>query len=111
MNPLVALTGPIFLAMGIVAYSGVWKGWIRVRRGYGSTMGFAWFWLGLAFTIAALAMAIDDISLPAAMTLLIVAVVPFLVALLGFFWLPRFLLPSWFRVLRGDPDAVTKAQR
>ena len=111
MNPLAALIGPVFVVMGVVAYSGAWKGWIRVRRGYGSTMGFAWLWLGSAFTIAALAMAIDDVSRPAAMALVIVAVIPFLVAVVGFFWLPRFFLPSWFRVLRGDPDAVKQAQR
>ena len=111
MNPLAALIGPVFVVMGVVAYSGAWKGWIRVRRGYGSTMGFAWLWIGLAFTIAALAMAIEGISRSAAMTLLIVAVVPFAVALVGFFWLPKFLLPSWYRVLRGDPDAVKQARR
>lgn len=111
MNPLIAMIGPLFIAGGVLAYTGVWKGWIRVRRGYGSTIGFAWFWLGLAFTIGALATAVDDISAAIATLVLVIAVIPFLVALVGLFWLPTFLLPSWYRVLRGDRDAVKQAQR
>ncbi|MBM3717332.1 MAG: hypothetical protein FJW64_16710 [Actinobacteria bacterium] len=96
------IVGIAFLALGVVAYSGVWKGWIRVRRGYGSTIGFAWLWLGLSFTTASVATSMAAASRPLLLVLLAVAAVLLVVAIVGFFWLPPFLLPAWYRVLRGD---------
>lgn len=98
--------GLVFVVAGIVAYTGLWKGWIRVRRGYGSTIGFASLWLGLSFSVAGVAVLVDDYSRIAAMILIGVAGVLFVLAAVGFFWLPTFLLPRWYRVLRGDADAV-----
>lgn len=96
------IVGLAFLAMGVLAYTGTWKGWIRVRRGYGSTIGFAWLWLGLSFTTASVALLFASASRPLFTVLLAVAAVLLVVAIVGFFWLPRFLLPAWYRVLRGD---------
>ncbi|MDI9890380.1 hypothetical protein [Microbacterium sp. IEGM 1404] len=96
------LGGILFLAGGIVAYTGTWKGWIRVRRGFGATIGFAWLWIGLALLVGAAALLVESASRPAFFVLIGVAAVLLSVGAVGLFWLPRFLLPAWFRVLRGD---------
>ena len=103
--------GLVFVLAGIVAYTGLWKGWIRVRRGYGSTIGFAWLWLGLSFSTAGAAVLVDDSSRAASTILVGAAGLLFVIAVVGFFWLPAFLLPRWYRILRGDADAVTETKR
>lgn len=103
------LLGVAFLILGVVAYSGRWKGWMRVRRGFGSTIGFAWLWLGAAFLAAAIGLLANPYS-PAAFAVLIgLAAILLLVAIVGAFWLPRFLLPRWYLDARGD--ATTKGGR
>ncbi len=103
------LLGVAFLVLGVVAYSGRWKGWMRVRRGFGSTIGFAWLWLGAAFLAAAIGLLANPYS-PAAFAVLIgLAAILLLVAIVGAFWLPRFLLPRWYLDARGD--ATTKGGR
>ncbi|WZH36420.1 MAG: hypothetical protein PIR02_16910 [Microbacterium enclense] len=104
------LVGVLFLVLGVIAYTGIWKGWIRVRRGFGSTIGFAWLWLGAAFTTAAVAVLVQAYSRAAFFALLGVAAVLLIIAVVGAFWLPRFLLPAWYRTLRGD-DLTTKGGR
>lgn len=94
--------GLVFLVLGVLAYSGGWKGWISVRRGFGSTMGFAWLWLGLAFTAGTAALLVQPSSRPAFFFLCAVAALLLVVSIIAMFWLPRFLLPAWFRTLRGD---------
>lgn len=99
MNIFAALFGPALLIMGVLAYTGRWKGWIAVRRGYGSTMGFAWLYLGIAFTVGAGAVAVSSLR-PLFFSLCAVAVLFLAVALVAMFWLPRVLLPSWYLELR-----------
>lgn len=96
------LLGVVFLVLGAVAYSGRWKGWMRVRRGFGSTIGFAWLWLGAAFLTAAIGLLVNPYSPAAFAALIAVAAILLLVAIMGAFWLPRFLLPRWYRTWRGD---------
>ena len=103
------LSGLFFGALGILAYTGVWKGWIRVVRGFGSTIGFACLWVGLAFLAGVLASAVDGISAVASTILFVVAAILLGIAAVGLFWLPPFLLPRWYRVRRGDADAVKGA--
>ncbi|CAH0212890.1 hypothetical protein [Microbacterium sp. Bi128] len=103
--------GLVFVLAGLVAYTGLWKGWIRVRRGYGSTIGFSWLWLGLSFTTAGVALLVDDYSRVASTILIGAAGVLFVIAAMAFFWLPAILLPRWYRVLRGDADAVRNGRR
>ncbi len=96
----------VFLLLGVLAYSGRWQGWISVRRGYGSTMGFAWLWLGLAFVAATAGLLAQPYSRLAFLILCAVAAVLLVVSVVAMFWLPRFLLPTWFRVRRGDRPAA-----
>ncbi|MFS0793919.1 hypothetical protein [Microbacterium sp. 1P10AE] len=99
MNVFAALLGPAFVIMGVLAYTGRWKGWIAVRRGYGSTMGFAWLYLGIAFTLGACAVAVSSLR-PLFSSLSVVAALFLVIALIAMFWLPRGLLPSWYLELR-----------
>lgn len=104
MNALAWVVGVVFVVLGVLAYSGRWKGWIRTARGFGTFMGFAWLYLGLALLVAGMA-----ITLPApawlVAVLLGVAAMLLLVAIVGFWWLPSFLQPAWFRRLRADAIA------
>lgn len=97
-----SLIAVVFVFAGVAAYSGRWKSWISVRRGYGSTIGFAFLWLGAAFWVGSLAAAVAWTWRPLFVALLAIAAVFLVVAAVGFFWLPRVLLPRWFRELRGD---------
>lgn len=99
MNVFAALLGPVLAIMGVLAYTGRWKGWIAVRRGYGSTMGFAWLYLGIAFTMGAGAVAVSSLR-PLFFFLCAVPVLFLALALVAMFWLPRGLLPSWYLELR-----------
>jgi hypothetical protein len=103
------LLGVVFVVLGVVAYSGRWKGWMRVRRGFGSTIGFAWLWLGAAFLAAAIGLLVNPYSPAAFAGLIVLAAILLLVAIVGAFWLPRFLLPRWYLDARGD--ATTKGGR
>jgi hypothetical protein len=107
VNVFAALLGPILVIMGVLAYTGRWKGWIAVRRGYGSTMGFAWLYLGIAFTLGACAVAVSSLP-PLFFSLCLVAVLFLAVALVALFWLPRMLLPSWYIELRDGTDRRTR---
>lgn len=107
MNPLAALIGLIFVAMGVLAYTGRWKGWIRFRRGFGSTIGFAWLWIGIAFTVASVALAVSSLR-PLFFALTAVAAACLAIAVVAMFWLPRALLPSWYLELR---DGVGRRPR
>lgn len=100
------LSGLFFGALGILAYTGVWKGWIRVVRGFGSTIGFACLWVGLAFLAGVLASAVDGTSAVASTILFVVAAILLGITVVGLFWLPQFLLPRWYRVLRGEANAA-----
>lgn len=80
-----ALCGLFFAALGILAYTGVRKGWIRVVRGFGSTIGFACLWVGLAFAAGVLASAVDGISPVASTILFVVAAILLTIAAIGLF--------------------------
>jgi hypothetical protein len=107
VNVFAALLGPILVIMGVLAYTGRWKGWIAVRRGYGSTMGFAWLYLGIAFTVAASAVAVSSLR-PLFFLLSAVAALFLMIAAVAMFWLPRALLPSWYIELRDGTDRRTR---
>ncbi|MCC4248932.1 MULTISPECIES: hypothetical protein [Microbacterium] len=99
MNPLAALIGLVFLAMGLLAYTGRWKGWIRFRRGFTSTIGFAWLWFGAAATTASLAAAVSSLR-PLFFLLVVISAALLVITVVALFWLPRALLPSWYLELR-----------
>jgi hypothetical protein len=99
VNPLAALIALIFVAVGVLAYTGRWKGWIRFRRGFGSTIGFAWSWFGAAATAASLAAAVSSLR-PLFLVLVAISAGLLTITVIALFWLPRALLPSWYLELR-----------
>lgn len=101
MNPLVWLIASAFVIGGILAYSGIWKGWIRVARGYGTYMGFCLLYFGIALIAGAIAVT-AGVGTPWGISLLVLAALLVVVSIVGFWWLPSFLQPAWFRRLRAD---------
>ncbi|MFX5813272.1 hypothetical protein ABTE31_21440, partial [Acinetobacter baumannii] len=71
----------------------------RFRRGFGSTIGFAWLWFGAATTTASLAVAVSSLR-PVFFVLVALAAALLAITVVAMFWLPRALLPSWYLELR-----------
>ena len=97
----------IFICSGAAAYSGLWKGWLRIRRGYGATVGFSWLWIGLGLSVGVIGM-----QCASQLRLLFIvagalAAILLVIGAVGMFWLPRFLLPRWYRVLSADFESPT----
>ena len=101
MNPVVWLIAVAFVVLGVLAYLGLWKQWMRTSRGYGTYIGFCLLYIGLALTVAGLALSLDVVRSPLGAVLLTIAGVLLLVAIVGFWWLPSFLQPAWFRRMHG----------
>ena len=101
MSGILWLIAAAFVAAGVLAYTGVWKGWIRTVRGYGTYMGFCLLYVGIALFAAAAAVTVT-VTTPWGTMLLVLAGALMLVAIVGFWWLPSFLQPEWFRRLRGE---------
>lgn len=96
--------GLLTLTLGALAYRRVWTNWILPvpPRRYGYSVGFGFAYLGLAATL----MSAADAALAAdarVLTFVLGAVgtLNMLTFAVSLFWLPRFLLPSWFRSLKG----------
>ncbi|MGP3536617.1 hypothetical protein ACTU3I_17640 [Microbacterium sp. RD1] len=102
MNGVAWVLAAAFIVAGVLAYTGRWKGWIATARGYGTYIGFSLLYLGVAFALAGLALSLADVSRPAFLILIAVAGVALVLAVIGFWWLPRFLVPEWFRRLRSS---------
>lgn len=104
MNWVLIVIGVIAAALGVFAYLRVWRNWIRpVAPGhYGYSVGFGF----LLFGIAAIAIGISSWLLAAELRSAAVVVGAIgALAMLSFavslFWMPRFLLPAWFKTLKG----------
>ncbi|WP_203579797.1 hypothetical protein [Microbacterium hibisci] len=98
MNPLVWPIIVTFIVLGVLAYLGLWKQWMRVPRGYGTYMGFSMLYIGLALGVGGLAVELGVVRTPFGTVVMGVAVLLLLVAIVGFWWLPSFLQPRWFRI-------------
>jgi hypothetical protein len=101
MTPIVWVMALAFTVMGICAYTGVWKGWARVVRGFGTTIGFSWLYLGIGFTLMASALLFAESSRTLFLVLFGVAIAVLLFAVVAFWWLPPVLLPDWFKKARA----------
>ena len=101
MNPLLWLGSIAFIVMGVCAYLGVWKNWARFTRGYGTTIGFSWLYLGIAFTLMNLGAVIAQTQRTVFLVLFAISLAVLLFAIIGFWWLPSALLPEWFKRTRA----------
>ncbi|TFD91448.1 hypothetical protein [Cryobacterium serini] len=95
--------GLLALTLGTLAYRRIWNNWIvPVTPGhYGYSVGFGFTFLGLA----AIVLSAGPLALAAearAFTLVLGAIgaLSMLTFTMSLFWLPRFLLPGWFRTLK-----------
>jgi hypothetical protein len=102
MSVWVWLAAACFVALGVLAYAGIWRGWMRVARGFGTYIGFSLLFIGLALVLAAIAVSVAGASRGAFFALLGVAALPMIVAIVGFWWMPEFLQPRWFRQTRAS---------
>lgn len=90
-----------FLIGGVLAYTGRWQRWAVTTRLGAYAVGFSLLYFGLAGVCAAIFFALRGTPfLPVGVAFLIVCVPAALVAVLSIFWLPRFLLPRWFKDYR-----------
>ncbi|MDW4572990.1 hypothetical protein R8Z57_09445 [Microbacterium sp. M3] len=100
MNLLAWIIALLFFALGLLAYLGLWKNWMRVARGYGSFMGFCCLYIGVGMLSAGVAVTIG-VRTPIGSVLIVIAAALMLLAIVGFWWLPSFLQPAWFRRSRA----------
>lgn len=96
--------GLLVLTLGALAYGRVWSNWIRpVTPGhYGYSVGFGFAFFGLAaITLSATGSALAADARVLAVVLGAIGGLSLLTFGVSLFWLPRFLLPAWFRSLKG----------
>lgn len=101
----VLIAGGVFAAtLGVLAYRRIWTNWIRpVTAGhYGYSVGFGFLPIGIAAISIGLAIGLLAADWRAeafvAAAIGTFATVVFAVSL---FWMPQFLLPAWFKTLKG----------
>lgn len=96
----VGIVGVVALILGILSYAGVWRGW-AVRAGW-TNLGFLLFYLGLCGVLLAVGTALQSSGATAvASILLLLGMLAAIMTIVSWFWLPRFLLPGWYRTLRA----------
>ncbi|SEM93752.1 hypothetical protein E3O25_09530 [Cryobacterium sp. TMT1-3] len=96
--------GLVALTLGTLAYRRIWSNWIRpVTPGhYGYSVGFGFIFMGFAAIILSAtdsALAADSRALT--LVLFTIGFLSMLTFAMSLFWLPRFLLPGWFKTLKG----------
>lgn len=94
------------LAAGTTAYSGRWRKWAH-RSGYGHNFGFSLFYFGVAFIFMGVSLSISQGIIPIN-ALIVVWVMLAWCGIISYFWLPKFLLPTWFREGR---EVMVQAER
>lgn len=103
------LLGILGVIAGARAYAGRWRGWAE-RTGYSHSAGFAALYAGLgAIALGAFLLAPRDIISPA--VALAVGIPLLWCGIIGFWWLPGFMLPSWFRDGRAQRRSVERSVR
>ncbi len=91
---------------GLSAYTGRWRGWAQ-RSGYSNNLGFSLAYIGIGFALMGIFIAFPQGTVPIN---LLIAVWMTLngCGVIGYFWLPAFMLPKWFLESR---DVFREAER
>ncbi|MDX6247382.1 MAG: hypothetical protein QOF10_742 [Kribbellaceae bacterium] len=107
----IAAAGVVLLLVGASAYAGFGKP-IVVTMWPKPYLAFGLAWLGLAALLMALGTTLID-SGPEALGVVfsLLALVCFAITLLSFFWLPRRLLPGWYRAWVDGGRSTAQASR
>ena len=93
--------GAIAMAIGgVLAYRGVWRSWAFRPLGFG--LGFMLLYIAVAYWAIRVAgpLLAGGVKLLAAVFLFI-GIGSMILAMVSMIWLPKFLLPTWFRTVRG----------
>lgn len=96
--------GLLALTLGTLAYRRLWSNWIvPVTPGhYGYSVGFGFVFMGsAAIILSATSAALAAEARVLTVVLGTIGVLSLLVFTMSLFWLPRFLLPGWFKTLKG----------
>ncbi|GAA4267611.1 hypothetical protein [Frondihabitans peucedani] len=94
------IVGAAGLLLGVLAYAGVWRGWAE-RAGW-TNLGFLLFYAGLCGVLLSVGSALAGAGAAAvAAFLLMLGMLSALLTIVSWFWLPSFLLPRWYRMLRA----------
>jgi len=107
-----ALMGLVFLGVGVLAYSGLWRWWARRKRPIVTLfyypywpLGFGWMGVGL------LILGASTLFPPAArMPVIYLGLFVEILAVCSVVWMPRALLPRWYRAAKGL-DGSTPSDR
>ncbi|MBF4622783.1 hypothetical protein [Clavibacter sp. VKM Ac-2872] len=94
------LWGAVAVVASVLAYSGVWRGWARTPvTAFGKVpfpFGIGFFGVGILMTAIPF-----PIPYPANQILAYFALALMMFSVIGVLWLPRFLLPRWFKDEKG----------
>ncbi|WP_445337363.1 hypothetical protein [Clavibacter sp. CFBP 8614] len=108
-----ALMGLVFLGVGALAYSGVWRWWARMKRPIVTMFYFPYLplaigWLGVGLLIIG-----AFILFPPAARLPVIYLGIFveILAVCSAMWMPRALLPRWYRAAKGLDGSTSSDRR
>lgn len=99
------VVGGIFAAIGALAFSGVWRGWVGRLRVY-RVMPVAFGWIGVGLLVTGVGGVLPQ---PVSDPVLYAGLAFAGLSLVGMAWLPRPFLPRWYKVQMGlEPRASRK---
>lgn len=98
-NLALAVLGIPFAGIGALAYFGVWRRWAR-RHVYSpfKLIPLGLWWMGVAFLVSGLTAAVPESMVG---YVLLPCLAFGLVGFVGIVWLPRPLLPRWYKIEKG----------
>lgn len=109
MNLLQIVFGLGLSVGGVFAYLGRWRGWAE-RSAYGYCGGFATLFIGLAMLIPLMYRVFPSGSFGHGV-LIYLWLPPLVVGVIGYWWMPKFLLPRWFVTEREEQRRLERSRR
>ncbi|MFT2712695.1 MULTISPECIES: hypothetical protein [unclassified Clavibacter] len=93
----------VFLAIGLLAFSGLWRWWARLKPPVVSIYYFPYLPLGIGWMGVGYAVMAPGLFLPPAieMPVIYLGVAIVFLGLIGMRFMPRALLPRWYRAAKG----------
>lgn len=106
----VVFFGVVLIFSGLLAYLGKWTGWAE-SSSYLIYGGFAALFFGLAFVFPYIHGALVPKGSPWNGLMLPVAATLWGISVIGFWWMPSFMLPNWFIQGREERRRAERASR
>lgn len=103
----------VFLTVGALAYSGLWRSWARWKPPVVSIYYFPYLPLGIGWTGVGLLLGAVALVLPppAQMPVAFLVVAIVVLGLIGMGFMPRVLLPRWYRAAKGLDRRASDSSR